>query len=114
MTSQITTHILDTSLGRPAYNVSVTLEERGPEGEWLEIGRGVTDTDGRNKSLLEGQSLRLGLYRISFETGPYFERQAVAAFYPSVSIVFDVADTTEHYHVPLLLNPYGFSTYRGS
>tara|TARA_B100001093_G_C26314773_1_gene795100 strand:- start:249 stop:593 length:345 start_codon:yes stop_codon:yes gene_type:complete len=114
MTSQITTHILDTSLGRPASGVTVMLERQTAKGEWTQLGAGETDADGRNKSLMTDQSLTEGLYRISFETGPYFDSQSVDGFYPSVSIVFKVVDPNEHYHVPLLLNPYGFSTYRGS
>jgi 5-hydroxyisourate hydrolase len=109
--SPITTHILDTSLGRPAAGVDVTLFR---EGTSEEIGRGLTDEDGRVTDLLPPGSLTEGTYRIAFETGAYFAQQERACFYPRVEITFRVAAAGEHYHVPLLLNPYGYSTYRGS
>jgi 5-hydroxyisourate hydrolase len=110
----ITTHILDTSLGRPAGGVLVTLEAHGDEG-WREVGRGTTDADGRLRTLVPaGEPLVAGRYRITFDTGGYFDRNGVVAFYPEVSVAFVVRDPGQHYHVPLLLNPFGFSTYRGS
>lgn len=112
--SAITTHVLDTSLGRPASGVEVALELRGGEG-YREVGRGTTDADGRLRTLLPaGEPLVAGSYRITFHTGAYFDRQGVAGFYPEVAIAFLVGDPAQHYHVPLLLNPFGFSTYRGS
>lgn len=110
----ITTHILDTSLGRPASGVLVTLEARGGDG-FREVGRGTTDADGRLRTLVPAnEALVVGSYRITFDTGGYFERIGVASFYPEVSVTFTVRDAGQHYHVPLLLNPFGFSTYRGS
>lgn len=110
----ITTHILDTSLGRPASGVLVTLEVHAGES-WREVGRGATDADGRLRTLVPaGEAVVAGRYRITFDTGGYFERSGVAAFYPEVSVTFVVGDAGQHYHVPLLLNPFGFSTYRGS
>ncbi len=112
--SPITTHILDTSAGRPAADVSVTLELQGPAG-WQAIGGGRTDDDGRVSDLLDSaHTLVAGTYRISFEIGPYFSARGVEAFYPNAAIVFSVRAVDEHYHVPLLLNPFGYSTYRGS
>jgi 5-hydroxyisourate hydrolase len=110
----ISTHILDTSLGRPAEGVNVTLEERhGPD--WVFLGGAVTDADGRAGSLLpEGRELQPGSLRLRFDVDEYFGRQGRAAFYPSVDIVFHVESAVEHYHVPLLLSPFGYSTYRGS
>ncbi|MCC6554789.1 MAG: hydroxyisourate hydrolase [Polyangiaceae bacterium] len=108
----ISTHILDTTRGRPASGVEVTLERREAPG-WAAIGRGATDADGRVKGLL-AESPEPGTYRITFLVGPYFERLAVDSFYPEVSITFLVRAAGEHYHVPLLLNPFGFTTYRGS
>ena len=100
----ITTHILDTSKGRPAAGVPVTLEvHRG--GSWEMVGRGSTDADGRLRTLTEGKALEKATYRLTFETG---------GFFPQVTIVFRVDAPDEHYHVPLLLSPYGYSTYRGS
>jgi 5-hydroxyisourate hydrolase len=112
--SAITTHVLDTARGRPVEGLAVVLEcER--EGGWREIGRGVTDADGRVKALLApGVSLAAGVHRLTFETGTYFAGQHVAAFYPEVAVVFTITDPAQHHHVPLLLSPFGYSTYRGS
>ena len=113
--SAITTHILDTSKGRPANGVLVVLEIRSQEGDWKVIGHGMTDMDGRLKELLPPDTpLDVAAYRLTFDTGAYFSAQNVESFYPEVSIVFNVREASEHYHVPLLLNPYGYSTYRGS
>jgi 5-hydroxyisourate hydrolase len=112
--STISTHILDTSLGRPAEGVPLILEARTDEG-WQPIGGGSTNADGRVVDLLNnGESLLVGMYRMSFETGVYFEANAVKSFYPVVRVVFEVDDPDAHYHVPLLLSPFGYSTYRGS
>jgi 5-hydroxyisourate hydrolase len=108
----ISTHILDTSRGRPAEGVTVTLHAQQDTG-WKELARGVTNADGRVKPLLEAIP-SAGVYRISFEIAPYYARLGTESFYPSVSVDFRVNAASEHYHVPLLLNPFGFSTYRGS
>ena len=113
--SAITTHILDTSRGRPATGVPVTLEIQSAERGWELLGKGETDADGRVRDLLsQGHVLMPGVYRIRFDTGSYFASQKIEGFYPEVSLIFTLRDATEHYHVPLLLNPYGYSTYRGS
>jgi 5-hydroxyisourate hydrolase len=113
--SAITTHILDTSKGKPASGVTVVLERFSDESEWSELGRGETDADGRLKNLLPDDAVLLsGTYRLTFETGKYFDEQSIESFYPQVTISFIIRDATQHYHVPLLLNPFGFSTYRGS
>ena len=112
--SAITTHVLDTARGRPAAGIAVVLE-REHGGSWSEIGRGVTDDDGRVKALLApGASLAAGVHRLTFATRPYFAMQKVAAFYPEVRIVFEISDPAQHHHVPLLLSPFGYTTYRGS
>jgi len=112
--SAITTHVLDTARGRPAAGVAVVLEEQ-QEGSWREIGRGVTDDDGRVKALLApGTLLTAGVHRLTFATGPYFADQMLATFYPEVKVVFEITDPAQHHHVPLLLSPFGYSTYRGS
>jgi 5-hydroxyisourate hydrolase len=112
--SGITTHVLDTSRGRPASGVPVVLEIRSEKG-WQEIGRSETDTDGRVRNLLpEGSALSKGIYRLTFEIETYFRAQGVEGFYPEASIVFHVREANQHYHVPLLLSPFGYSTYRGS
>ncbi|HEY0375939.1 MAG TPA: hydroxyisourate hydrolase [Pyrinomonadaceae bacterium] len=111
----ITTHVLDTSQGQPAGGVPVTLEVQSAEGDWTLLGKDVTDADGRVRDLLPpGHVLSEGVYRLTFDTGTYFAAQAVQSFYLSVVIDFTVRDAGQHYHVPLLLSPYGYSTYRGS
>ncbi len=112
--SAITTHILDTARGRPAAGIAVTLEGRAGGG-WKVLGRGKTDADGRVRDLLAaGSRLEPGPYRLTFEVAPYFRAQNIDPFYPEVAVVFEVRAITEHYHVPLLLSPYGYTTYRGS
>lgn len=110
----ISTHILDTALGRPAEGVATSLEFFAAN-QWVLLGQGSTDADGRLRTLVpEGHPLQPGYYRITFAVGAYHERIGQQGFYPEISIQFEVRDTSQHYHVPLLLNPYGFSTYRGS
>ena len=113
--SRITTHVLDISRGRPAAGVSITLEVQTDAGDWRAVGRGATDADGRLKSLTgEGGVLSEGVYRLTFETESYFAAQGVETFYPLAVVVFRVRDAAQHYHVPLLVSPFGYSTYRGS
>jgi 5-hydroxyisourate hydrolase len=108
--SAITTHVLDTSRGRPAAGVPVRLEQADAV-----LGSGVTDADGRLRTLLPAdRPLAPGVYRLVFDTGAYFGEQEMEAFYPHVAIDFQVLDGAQHYHVPLLLSPFGYSTYRGS
>jgi 5-hydroxyisourate hydrolase len=112
--SQITTHVLDTSRGRPARGVAVKLDHREKGGEFRELARGKTNSDGRLTDLLPPKlKLKPGEYRLTFDTGAYFKAADVPYFYPSVSIVFDI-HSPDHYHVPLLVSPFGYSTYRGS
>jgi 5-hydroxyisourate hydrolase len=108
----ITTHILDTALGKPAAGVPVVLELRAG-GAWQAVGRGETDADGRLRTLAPA-SIAAGIYRMSFDTAAYFARIGTAGFYPEVSVVFEVREAGAHFHVPLLLSPFGYSTYRGS
>jgi len=115
--SPITTHVLDVSLGRPASGVSLSLARATSGAQpptFVELAQGTTDADGRATQLLAQGSLEAGTYRIRFEVLPYFARDGRASFYPHVDIVFVVAALDEHYHVPLLLSPFGYSTYRGS
>lgn len=109
----ISTHILDTSRGKPASAVPVRLEF-WQDNMFCERGAGVTDSDGRNRALLGNSALIAGRYRLTFDTHAYFSALDLSAFYPEVQVVFDIVDTTQHYHVPLLLSPFGYSTYRGS
>ncbi|HWL87038.1 MAG TPA: hydroxyisourate hydrolase [Polyangiaceae bacterium] len=112
-TASITTHVLDTARGCPAAGVPVLLEHREAQGGWTECGRGTTDADGRLRDLLGGP-LVAGEFRLTFDTASYFQACAVAGFFPEVRIAFIVRDANAHHHVPLLLSPYGYSTYRGS
>ena len=112
--SPITTHVLDTSQGRPAQGLSVRLEVRSTNGRFKTLARGVTDASGRVADLLPDGHLKRGVYRLTFDTGSYFRAVKAAGFYPGVSVLFEVRDPAQHYHVPLLLSPYGYSTYRGS
>ena len=113
--SPITTHVLDTARGRPAAGVPIRLERGGPGASaWREVGRGETNDDGRLATLLPEGSLEDGTYRITFDTAAYFARHQTTGFYPTVSIVFEITAPNEHYHVPLLISPFGYSTYRGS
>jgi 5-hydroxyisourate hydrolase len=112
--SAITTHILDISRGRPAQGVAIILEASADAG-WRVLGKGETDADGRLKDLLpEDFNLAAGVYRLTFHTSDYFAAQGVESFYPEVTISFIVSDGAAHYHVPLLVSPFGYSTYRGS
>ena len=112
--SQITTHVLDVSVGRPAAGVPVILEIERAGGKFQELSRGATDGDGRLRHLLPGGALVEGVYRLTFETAAYFESCKVAGLYRKVAIEFEVRDAHENYHIPLLLSPYSYSTYRGS
>jgi 5-hydroxyisourate hydrolase len=112
--SDITTHVLDISMGRPAAGVPVILEIEKTGGGWKELSRGATDSDGRLRHLLAPGSLVDGTYRLTFETAQYFRSRKTEGLYPLVSIVFQVRDARQGYHIPLLLSPYGYSTYRGS
>ncbi len=115
MASPITTHILDTSLGKPASGIRITLESYVTGGAWKELSSGVTDADGRVRDLLGDKSLPgAGRYRMTFETGAYFRSQGTESFYPFVVVTFEIRDAGAHYHVPLLISPFGYSTYRGS
>lgn len=106
----ISTHVLDAAHGRPAEAVAVRLEQE--DGTLL--GTGATNADGRCPDLTDGLVLEPGRYRLRFETGAWFAASSTPTFYPWVELVFEVTDPEAHYHVPLLLSPFAFSTYRGS
>jgi 5-hydroxyisourate hydrolase len=106
----LSTHVLDATSGRPAADVRVRLEGAGDDG-WTPAGDGRTSADGRLN--LAGE-LSPGVYRITFGSGAYFKARGAATFYPEVTITFEVTERDGHYHVPLLLSPFAYSTYRGS
>ena len=113
--SSITTHVLDISLGKPGVGIPVTLERKTHSAGWQKLAEGMTNSDGRLNDLLEpGEAFLSGHYRLIFEVGPYFLLNAREGFFPQISIAFIVKDPAEHFHVPLLLSPFGFSTYRGT
>ena len=109
--SPITTHVLDTARGLPAQGVPVELEFRDAQG-WKSLAKGKTDADGRIANLLKGK-LAKGFYRLHFNTAAYFRSIGTKGFYPTVLVTFQIREK-RHHHVPLLLSPYGYSTYRGS
>ena len=108
----ISTHVLDTSIGRPAVAVDIRLLAREADGPWREIARGTTGTDGRVAGF--GAIHGLGEYCLRFDVGSYFRARGADSFYSVVNVEFQTADQSAHYHVPLLVSPYGYSTYRGS
>ena len=113
--NSITTHVLDTARGRPAAGVPITLEHRVDDGAWAPVGAGVTDEDGRLRTLVPSTvRLAVGVYRLTFDTDAYFNALNLEGFFPEAVIVFRVRDAGQHHHVPLLLSPFGYSTYRGS
>lgn len=116
MSSPLTTHALNTATGKPAAGLNVTLYRMSPNGDDELLKTTQCDDNGRIKDLIQSSKdeWRQGDYRLRFETRKYFSAFDVACFYPYCDIVFTVTDTTAHYHVPLLISPYGYSTYRGS
>jgi 5-hydroxyisourate hydrolase len=112
--SGITTHVLDVSIGKPAAGIDVRLERKNGDGEWETIGNQKTDSDGRANELYSTSELTTGVYRLLFDVGSYFGPKQIESFYEKIVIAFNVKDSSQHYHVPLLLSPFGYSTYRGS
>ena len=114
--SGITSHVLDTAVGKPASGIEIELEinaDQADQTNWQSLGSGVTNADGRVPNLFAGQP-KPGHYRMSFHVSAYFKQQKVESFYSVIRIEFDILDADQHYHVPLLLSPFGYSTYRGS
>lgn len=112
--TQITSHILDTSRGQPAAGILITLMQQ-QDDDWLMLGTGSTDADGRVGDFLgSNQILPAGVYKLTFYLADYYAQLSQNTFYPYVDVAFEIAGDGQHYHVPLLLNPFGYSTYRGS
>lgn len=113
--NRISTHVLDVAQGKPAKQIPVRLERQEPGGEWRILGSSQTDSDGRCVQLLpEGEILRAGTYRLAFDTSSYHLAQKVHGLYPVVEITFQVQEGDAHFHIPLLLSPHSYTTYRGS
>lgn len=111
----VSTHVLDTAHGRPAEGLRILFETATANGGWERVGAATTDDDGRAPDLIADDAVvDAGVYRMTFETGDWFAQRAVAAFYPRVRVEFEITDADQHHHVPLLLSPFGYSTYRGS
>jgi 5-hydroxyisourate hydrolase len=113
--SSISTHVLDTARGAPAKDLSVRLERQESSAQWLVVGSARTDQDGRCGQLLrDGEKLPPGTYRLTFDTASYYAAQGVEGFYPIVQVTFSVREGETRFHIPLLLSPHGYTTYRGS
>ena len=109
----ITTHVIDLAHGKPASNIQANLYRR-VENKWEFIGKDVSNEDGRMTKFLQNNVLHNGNHKIVFESGAYYKHRNLDTFYPEISIIFNIIDSNQHFHIPLLLNQYGFSTYRGS
>jgi 5-hydroxyisourate hydrolase len=107
----LSTHVLDATTGLPAAGVRVVLESRAASDRWKPVAEAHTDDDGRIRGL---GAPGAGVHRLSFDTGAYFAARAVPSFYPEVTVTFEIVDAAAHHHVPLLLSPFAYSTYRGS
>jgi len=113
--SKISTHVLDTARGKPAVGVPVHLERWDASGKWSSLSTGRTDQDGRCPQLLpDGTGLLDGVYRLTFDTAAYFAACGVEGLYPAVEVSFRARSGETHFHIPLLLSPHGYTTYRGS
>jgi len=113
--SRISTHVLDTAKGKPASGIPVRLELQDSSGKWSLVGSGKTDKDGRCGQLLpDGATLVEGVYRLTFDTASYFATCGVDGLYPAVEVLFRVRKSETQFHIPLLLSPNGYTTYRGS
>lgn len=113
--SGISTHVVSLVTGLPARNVPVVLESQGALRAWRTIGEGRTDEDGRIDDLLPKDfRIQPGLYRLTFDAASYFRSQGAVSFYPEISVSFAIWDATQRYHIPLLIGPFGYTTYRGS
>jgi 5-hydroxyisourate hydrolase len=113
--SRISTHVLDVVLGKPAKDVSVRLERREHSGDWVALFSSRTGADGRCAQLLPAnENLTAGVYRLNFDTASYFQAQEIATLYPLIEVAFQVLEGELEFHIPLLLSPHGYTTYRGS
>jgi 5-hydroxyisourate hydrolase len=111
--SAITTHVLDTSLGRPGAGIRVELHRKSDDA-WKFVGQGRTDANGRCGDLMGNAKPEPGTYRLIFHAAEYFREENAKTFYSEIPVIFEVGDSNQHYHVPLLISPFGYSTYRGS
>lgn len=111
---QLSSHVLDISKGNPAQDVKVDLEKLAPDNRWTAVAIEKTDSNGRiSNFLLSGKDANKGIYKLKFHTQSYFLNQKIETFYPYIEVIFEIKDN-RHYHVPITVSPYGYSTYRGS
>lgn len=113
----LSVHVLDLQTGQPTPGIRVDLERRSAAGDWQPLGEGTTDDQGRIRALVPAAALArwsAGEYRVVFRTGEFYARRQQPSFFPEIPVVFRVDSAQQHYHVPLLLSPFGFSTYRGN
>lgn len=110
----LSVHVLNTTTGLPSASVAVSLDKK-VDGHWQPLAQALTDAQGRVKQLYPAQqAMQSGVYRVTFQTGQWFEQRGEKTFFPEASVVFSVDGTVAHYHIPLLISPYGYSTYRGN
>lgn len=113
-TNPLSVHVLDQVSGQPAPGIAVVLEQQQGQS-WKTLNQGTTDAQGRIKGLFpEKQTLSPGIYRVTFKTGAFFRAQGTATFFPEIPVLFEVSNPAQHYHIPLLLSPFGYATYRGN
>ncbi|KAK4025138.1 5-hydroxyisourate hydrolase [Daphnia magna] len=112
--SPLTTHVLNTATGKPANDMQIMLHRMKPDSSWEILREGKTNEDGRLPGLLAKEEFSAGMYKMFFDTSSYFKEMNISTFYPYVEVIFNIVNTSEHYHVPLLVSPFGYSTYRGS
>lgn len=111
---QLSSHILDITAGKPAAHVKITLSRQDKTGNWTIVEEKITDSNGRiNDFLKQDGTSHVGIYKLTYHTAPYFHSLKQKSFYPFIEVVFELTDN-EHYHVPITLSPFGYSTYRGS
>ncbi|KAF5925883.1 hypothetical protein HPG69_002334 [Diceros bicornis minor] len=115
VSSPLTTHVLDTASGLPAQGLCLRLSRLEDHGQqWTELRKSYTDPDGRCPGLLPPGQMKAGTYKLSFDTEGYWKKRGQESFYPYVEVVFTITDETHKFHVPLLLSPWSYTTYRGS
>lgn len=114
MKNPLSVHVLNLQTGVPTSGVTVELEQQQPKG-WVKLASGVTDKNGRIPALYpEGKTMDAGDYKVVFKTGEYYQQQKQPTFFPEIPVIFHVENSGSHYHIPLLLSQYGYSTYRGN
>ncbi|MCU4413299.1 hydroxyisourate hydrolase [Acinetobacter sp. WU_MDCI_Axc73] len=111
----LSVHVLNLQTGLPSPDIAVVLEQQNQKGQWVKLNEKITNENGRISELYpDNKKLQQGIYRVTFKTGDWFKKHNENSFFPEVPVIFNVDGTVKHYHIPLLLSPYGYSTYRGN